>query len=166
MMNYIQQLHHWAKGDLLQAKIMLAWAFIFCLPLICYCFKINKIFYKGLIIPLILLVLMLFGYGSYLLITKDKEVQKLEQQYLENQKRIISKEQSRGNANSQSYVVFKTIWGSLLLVSIIIYLLASSMYIKGFSAGCIILFLTLLITDTLFHARLNVYLSFLQELNK
>ncbi|WP_418123755.1 hypothetical protein ACNFU2_03530 [Chryseobacterium sp. PTM-20240506] len=166
MMNYIQQLHHWAKGDLLQAKIMLAWAFIFCLPLICYCFKINKIFYKGLIIPLILLVLMLFGYGSYLLITKDKEVQKLEQQYLENQKEIISKEQSRGNANSQSYVVFKTIWGSLLLVSIVIYLLASSMYIKGFSAGCIILFLTLLITDTLFHARLNVYLSLLQELNK
>lgn len=164
-MDFIQQLNTWAKGDLFQAKLMIAWIFIFCLPLIFYSIKTHHVFFKGMIIPLSLLILMLLGYGSYLLTTKGREIQKIETQYSENHQQTLKEEQAKANQNSKSYVMFKTIWGTLLLFSILFYFLLNGIYMKGLSAGCILLFLTLFITDTFFHARLKTYLSFLQELS-
>lgn len=163
-MHFIQHFNNWAKGDLFQAKLMIVWGFIFCLPLIVYSIRTHHVFFKGMIIPLNLLTFILLSYGSYLLITKGKEVQKVERQYFENQDQTFKKEQVKANENNKSYIVFKTVWGSLLLLSVVLYFLVNSIYMKGLSMGFMILFLSLLITDTFFHERLKTYLSFLKEL--
>ncbi|WP_261512163.1 hypothetical protein [Chryseobacterium paludis] len=162
-MDFIQQFSNWTKGDLIQAKLMIAGIIIFCVPLIFYSTKTSDVFFKGLIIPLSILSLMLLSYGGYLLVTKGKEIQRVEKEYSKNHQLTLTKEYIKAKKDSKSYVIFKTIWVSLFILSIFLYLLFDSCYMKGLSFGFIILFLVLFMTDTFFHARSKTYLSFIQE---
>lgn len=163
--DYLQLFNNWAKGDIIQARFMIGSALVAGIPLILFSIRTSNEIGKGMIIPLGLLSLILFSYGSYLSVTKPKEIERTEKHYIENQKLTIKEEKVRLEKDNRSYVAFKRIWISLFVVFALLHFLISSSYFQGLSLGFAFLFSILLITDIFFHARLKVFLSFVQELN-
>jgi len=162
MMNFLQYFNDWVKGDLVQAKVMIGTAVFLCIPFIWFSTRSVNSFFKGTMIPAVVLSVVFLSYGTYLLVTKSKEIPVMEKMYSEDGTAVLQKEKERTAKDSRSYMIFRTVWLSVFIISGLSYFLISGTCFKGFSSGCMILFFSLFITDSCFHSRLKTYRAALE----
>lgn len=162
-MDFLQQLQHFTKGELLQGKWMIGIAIVVLFPLAFLLFKSNFSLQKGMAIPFCLLMIISIGYGSYVLYSKPKHFTETEKEIQLNPKEKLDSELQKVKADDKSYTTLKYVWGTCIIVSIVLYFVIGKDFHKGLSLGFAILFLSFLIIDSFFHQRLN---SYLEELNK
>lgn len=154
-MNYIQQLHNYSKGDTLQGWVMLSVAVLLVVLIIGITKSINPLL-RGMLVPLILLLMMNLGYGGYLVFKKPKNVAIIEQQSQKHPNQIENK-LSELQKEGRSYATTKTIWAVLLIVSVFLYFVFARDYYKGVTLGFMVMFLGMLIIDAFLHHRLKEY---------
>ncbi|WP_312553280.1 hypothetical protein [Empedobacter brevis] len=162
-MDILQQLQHFTKGELIQGKWMIGIAIIVLLPLVFFLFKSNLSLQKGMAIPVGLLMAISIVYGSYVLYSKPKYLTETEKEIQLNPKEKLDSELQKVKTDDKSYTTLKYVWGTCVIVSIVLYFVVGKDFHKGLSLGFAILFLSFLIIDSFFHQRLN---SYLEELNK
>lgn len=160
-MDMLHQLHFWAKGDATQGKYMLIAGVILAIAAIMIIINGNFI-QKGMLIPLGLLLIINFGYGGFLTLTRTDHAKKVQELYTENAQEAASQELMKAEKDSKTYGLVKSVWGGLMVVGVAMFFFLPGDYWKGLSLGIIVLCTAGLIIDTFLHHRLEPYLAALR----
>jgi hypothetical protein len=160
-MDFIQQIQVWTRGELEQGKWMLVISLLL-LPVLFLLLKSGNALSRGMVIPLSVLFLIIAGYGSYLVISRTKNTEQIENEFRQNAGQTIESQHQKATKDEKDFTLLKSIWGAMVVVSILLYFFTKEYY-RGLSLGLAVMFVGLLITDTFLHYRLNQYRNALQE---
>jgi len=161
-MDFIQHLQTWTKGDLQQGKWMIAIAIFILLPICVLLFKSTNSLQKGATIPLVLLIIMNIGYGSYLLFSKPKYAEERTARFRINNEETIKNEFIKIKVDDKTYTMTTYVWTGLLFVSIICFFVFTKAYFQGMSLGFAMMFLGMLLIDVFLQQRLEKFMSLFQ----
>ena len=163
-MDLIQYTSVWAKGDLLQGRIMFGVGILLLIAAVTILTNSHTLL-KGTLIPMGLAVLILVVYGGFLAFSRSGHLEKTRTAYAENQEHAIQQEYDKAIADNKNYTMLKPIWIGLIIISAILFFVFKTDYLKGLSMGLIGLFFIVLVLDTLLQYRLKPYLEILTQLN-
>ena len=162
-MEIIEHATTWVKGEVLQGKIGLSAAILMAIAFL-YFANFQQSFYKGMIIPFIILQLVLLGYSSYQLIIRPKHIAKLEQIQAQNPQSALEMELTKSQKDDEIFSKIRIVWASLLLLSLLGAFLFNNSFYKGMSVGFVIFFIVAYLFDTFLHLRLKTYLTALFQI--
>lgn len=163
IMELLELTTNWVKGEVLQGKIMLTIGILLLIGGI-YILRSDHEILRGTLIPLGLSVLALIGYGGFQTLGRPAHIPKVTELHAENPQQAIVQEYEKATNDDRVYSTLKIVWPILIVVSVILYFVFSSEYLKGLSIGLMGLFLTILLLDTTLHYRLSFYLEGLSKL--
>jgi len=161
-MDFKQQLQTWAKGDILQGRIMTVVGILIG-AFIIHLLNNKSPMHDGILIPLGLLFLAYVGYGGFLWFSRPKHLQNAQESYQKSPATAIQTELEKAENDHKAYSRLKPIWIGLFIISIGLWFFLSNEYWKGVSLGLIIMSFGGLMIDTFLHRRLKPYLHFLKE---
>lgn len=162
-MNLLDHTTTWVRGEVYQGKIMIILGIV---VLICFIalFKGNSDLLRGMTIPVGLVLLILFGYGGFQIIGRPPHINKVSELLEKSPEKVIEQEYTKAQKDNKTYSMLKKVWVSLIVVSALSYLVFSSNYLHGLSIGCVGLFFTTLLVDSILHQRLITYMRALEKL--
>jgi hypothetical protein len=163
-MDFIEYANSWSKSEVTQGRIMIATGILVLLAFVSI-LKSNNEFLRGALIPLSLLVLVLIGYGSYILYSRPAHVQSSIELYKQSKEKAIESEKEKHiNDNKAGKTLTKYVYPGLVILSSLMLFFVSSPNYKGMAIGFIILFAATYIIDTGFVSRSDAFLEFLNKL--
>ncbi len=162
-MDFIEHTNNWAKSEVTQARIMIGIGVLLLVAFIGIIKNQNELL-RGAIIPMGLLLVILLGYGGYVLYSRPAHVKESITFYKQSEKEAIVKEQTKHINDNKAGKTLLKIYPILMLVSIIALLFASNPYYKGMAIGFALLFIATYVIDSGFVSRSDSFLSFLSEL--
>lgn len=162
-MDFIEYANSWFKSELTQAKIMIAIGVLLVVAFIGI-IRSNNEFLRGSLTPIGLLLVILLGYGSYILYSRPAHAKESIALYQQSEKEAIEKEIEKHINDNKAGDTLLKIYPILMLISIVLLFFVSSPYYKGMSIGFAVLFIATFIIDYGFVSRSNAFLSFLSEL--
>ncbi len=162
-MNLIEHTTQWVKGEVLQGRIGFS---LSILALICFLYFVNlqETFYKGIVLPFSLLLLVIMGYSSFQMIMRPKHIEKVQQELIINPEKAVQTELIKVQKDDAFFSKLKMVWAVLFVVSGILFFSLNNEFWKGVSLGFVGLFLVAYIFDSFLHHRLQTYLFALQKL--
>ncbi|QCW98691.1 hypothetical protein FGM00_00590 [Aggregatimonas sangjinii] len=163
-MGFLEHTAIWVKGEVLHGKVMTLLGMVL---LLC-CFFIwrngNELL-KGMLIPILLVVLITVGFGTMLMTTRPKHLQKLVIASRTNQREVFEKERARAFKNQNAYSKYYIAWAIVLMGGLIFFFLTNRLYCKGLALGILFLAISALIIDTLMHERSKTYYHAIETMN-
>lgn len=162
-MNIIDYTTDWVKGEITQGTIMIVLGVIFTIV----CFLIWKSgggLIKGMIIPMLPVIFVFLGYGSWLYISKPQQLQKLTIVYENSHETFHQVEEERILKEKNSYLKFKLTWGIVLIIGLVLLFYTSKPYFKGVALGLLFFGFCALSVDTFLENRANIYYDNIQVL--
>ncbi len=162
-MNLLDYTSAWVKGEVFQGKIMLLIGVVVLVAAIAI-FRSDNSILRGTLIPMILMLLIFFGYGGFQTFSRPGHINKVEELHAENPSEAIKQELTKAQSDDKTYQTLKVVWVILIAVSALLYLVFSTPYLKGLSIGLVGLFLANLLLDSTLHFRLQQYLKGLELL--
>lgn len=151
-MDFLKHTASWVQGEVTQGKVMTLLGIIL---LIC-CFFIwrnGSDILKGALVPLLLVVVILMGYGIFQIIARPGHLTTITINYQENPQEAIVKEKGRVYKDKNAYTKFKIAWAFLMIAGLIFYFLTGKLYYKGLALGILFLSISALIIDTIMQQR-------------
>lgn len=127
-------------------------------------FRSNHEILKGSLIPLALIVVASLGYGGFLAFTRVSHAVSVEEGLQEDPQKTISQELEKAERDHTAYSRFKPMWAALMVVSVILFFVLKTPYLKGLCLGLIAMFFFVLVLDTTLHHRLKPYYTELSRL--
>ncbi|MFZ6665705.1 hypothetical protein [Peijinzhouia sedimentorum] len=162
-MEVIELTTRWVKGEVLQGKIGLVIGFLIGIAFLNFA-DFQHPFYKGMIIPFVILEIVLLGYSSYQLVMRPKYIVKVEQVYIQRPQSALEMQLKKSRKDDLVYRMIRILWVSLLLGSLLFAFLLNHPLYKGMSIGFAGFFFVAYFFDTILHLRLKIYLKTLQQL--
>lgn len=156
--DFFQDYYAWTKGEIEQGKWMVT-AAVLLAPVLILLVKNSNVILRGMTLPLFMLFAVNIGYGGYLLVNRNQQEQKVEMQTKSPADEALKNESQKLKKDHNVFVILKKIWVTLIVVSLILYLMTPEGYYKGLALGFAIMFVGLLTVDTLLHHRLIQYLE-------
>lgn len=157
-MNLLEHTKVWVSGEVLQGKIMVVMGIALLIAWIAILRSEHSLL-KGSIIPIALMLVVLLGYGGMQVLVRPTHVQKVSTLYAESPEKALEQEVQKANKDNKAYSTLKPIWAILIVLSLVLYFVFPTDYIKGLSIGLAALFLSLLILDTILQHRLGIYVE-------
>ena len=163
-MDFIEYTNTWAKNEVAQGRIMIGIGLLL-LFVVYSIFRSQNELLKGALIPLGLLLVVLIGYGIYILYSRPTHAKESIALYQKSETEAIEKEKTKHiNDNKAGKTLLKYVYPSILLLSAISLLLVQSPYYKGMALGFALLAIATFIMDYGFVSRSDAFLSFLKNL--
>lgn len=163
-MDFIEYANAWSKSEVTQGRIMIGIGVILLFVLYSI-FRSQNELLKGTLIPLGLLLVILIGYGSYILYSRPAHVKESIALYEKSRVEAIEKEKVKHiNDNKAGKTLLRYIYPILMIISALGLLLLSSPYHKGMALGFVLLFGSTYIIDNGFVSRSDAFLLFLNNL--
>lgn len=148
-----QIVQNWLKAELLQGKIMIGFGVLVLVAFIGI-FRSQNELLRGMLIPFSLLILVLIGYGGYILQSRPVHLKQSTELFEHAKEEAITQEIAKHtNDNKAGKTLIKYVYPSLIIVSAIALFLLSSLYYKGMAIGFILLFASTLVIDNGFVTR-------------
>ena len=120
---------------------------------------------RGAIIPLSLLLLILVGYGSYILYSRPAHARSSIALYQQDRATATEQEKSKHiNDNKAGKTLMRYVYPGLMLLSVLTLLVMSSPYYRGMALGFVLLFVCTYVIDYGFVSRSDDFISFLNTL--
>ena len=165
-MDFIEYTNSWVRSEVIQGRIMIGIGIV--LLFVFYSiFRSQNIFLKGTLIPLGLLLVILIGYGSYILYSRPTHAKESIELYQDSKSEAIEKEKEKHtNDNKVGKILLKYAYPILMILSVIGLLIFSSPYYKGMAIGFVFLFVSAYIMDNGFVSRSDEFLLYLNEYRK
>jgi len=160
-MEIIKYTTQWVKGEVIHGKIAVALAIISFIAFL-YFANFQQSFYKGMILPIVFIQMVLLGYGSFQIVKRPSHINKVAQEIKIQPAETLKKELLKAQNDNKVYSILKPIWAVLFVVSIALFFVLKNDFWQGMSFGFIIWFLVAFIFDTFLHQRLKAYLSSLE----
>lgn len=164
-MDFIQQLQTWAKGDVLQGKIMLGAGVVLLISLIGI-FRGESEVLRGSLIPLGLALVVLIGYGSYVIFSRQGHVQEISILYEKTPIEAIGLEINKQQKDYDSCKTLMKVYPLLMLIAVLGVIFLPSMHYKGMAMGFLLLFITAFLIDSNFASRSYPFLESLRILTQ
>lgn len=163
-MDFIEYANNWAKSEVTQAKIMIGIGILLLVAFIAIIKSENELL-RGMLIPMSLLLIILIGYGGYILYSRPAHINESIALYQQSEKEAITKEQTKHINDNKAGKTLLKVYPILMLISVIALFFVSSPYYKGMAVGFAILFIATFIIDSGFVSRSDAFLSFLSKFN-
>ncbi|AZA77295.1 hypothetical protein EG347_07140 [Chryseobacterium sp. G0186] len=157
------QLQIWAKGEIAQGKRMLSISVLLIL-LVILALKSENTLFRGMMIPISLLLILNTGYGIYLVTNRVKYTEEINRQFKKDAAKTVAAEYTKVKSEKKNYTVLRMVWAASIVISIIFCFIFTKDYDRGLSLGCTGLFFGLLCIDTFLHDRLSIYFKNLESL--
>ena len=161
-MDIINHTSQWVEGEVIQGRIMLG-AGILAIIALFYFIDFQQLFYKGMILPFILLQLVLLGYGGFQIYMRPEHFKEIQQSIKINSQNALKAEIEKVQNDDKVYSWLRTLWAALFIVSLFLFLFFKNDFAREMSFGFAIWFLAAFICDSFLHHRLKCYLSQLQQ---
>lgn len=163
-MNFIEYTNTWAKNEVTQGRIMIGIGLIL-LFVVYSIFRSQNELLKGGLIPLGLLLVVLIGYGSYILYSRPAHARESIALYQRAKIEAIEKEKVKHiNDNKAGKTLIKYVYPILMIISATALFILQSQYFKGMALGFLLLFVSTYIMDSGFVSRSDAFLIFLNKL--
>lgn len=163
-MDFIEQLNGWNKGEIVQARTMMAIGALFVIAFLGI-LKSEVPFMKGALMPVGLIVLLLIGYGGYILYSRPLHAKESIELYQKSQEEAVAKELLKHTKDNRAGKTLIKIYPVLAIISLLILMLISNQYFKGMAMGFTFLFLITHIMDHGFIRRSDTVIEFLSKLS-
>ncbi len=161
-MDFIQQLQIWEKAELLQAKIMIGIGVVALFAFIGI-FRSESELLRGMLIPLGLILVILIGYGGYILQSRPAHAKEAIALYQKDREEGIKKEIEKHETDNKAGNTLLKVYPIILLLSSLALIFVHSPYYKGMALGFALLAITTFIMDYGFVSRSNTVLEFLKS---
>jgi len=163
-MDFIEYTNTWAKSEVTQGRIMIGIG-ILLLFVFYSIFRSQNELLKGSLFPLGLLLVVLIGYGSYILFSRPAHAKESIALYQESKTEAIEAEKVKHiNDNKAGKTLLRYAYPVLMIISALALLFVSSQYYKGMALGFVLLFVSTYIIDNEFVSRSDAFLPFLNNL--
>ena len=163
-MNFIEYINTWAKSEVTHGRIMIGIGILLLLTFYTI-FRSQNELLKGALIPLGLLVVILIGYGGYILYSRPAHAKSSIASYQSAETEAIAQEKEKHiNDNKAGKTLIRFVYPGLMLLSVVALFLVSTPYYKGMALGFILLFVSTYIMDSGFVSRSDAFLDFLETL--
>jgi len=159
----LEHTNNWVKGEVTQGWVMLIGGIVMAIACY-YCWKADSAIIRGMLIPLILVMLIFMGYGSSLIWGRPGKAKALTTAYQQNERMTVQEEIQRLTKEGGTYSMTIKGWVVTIIVGIALYFLLSAGYYKGLGMGIAFLGLMALITDLFLSKRAANYLELIQNL--
>jgi hypothetical protein len=117
-MNFIEYENTWVKSEVAQGRIMIGIGVLLLLVFFIILRNQNELF-KGALIPLSLLLLILIGYGSYILYSRPAHAKESISLYEQSKEEAIEKEKTKHiNDNKAGKILLRFVYQGLFPTSI------------------------------------------------
>lgn len=163
-MDFIEYINTWVKSEVLQGRIMLGIGIMLLFGFVAILRSENALM-RGSLIPLGLLLIVLIGYGSYILYSRPAHVKESISLYERSAKEAITQETAKHINDNKAGKTLLRIYPILMLVSVIVLFFVSAPYYKGMALGFALLFISIFIIDSGFVSRSDSFLTFLKTLH-
>lgn len=161
-MDFIEYTNIWVQREVTQGRIMIGIGILFLLVFYSIFRNQNELL-RGSLIPLGLLVVMLLGYGGYILYSRPAHAKEGIALYQTNKTEAIAKEKVKHiEDNKAGKTLMRYVYPTIILISAIALFLVSTPYYKGMALGFILLALSTYVTDYGFVSRSDAFLEFLK----
>ena len=162
-MDLITHTTQWVKGEILQGRIAFGIGILIAIAFL-YFANFQQSFYKGMILPFVIVQLVLLGYSSYQMVMRPKHIETVEKSLSISSQNAIATELEKSQKDDKVFSTLRPIWAILFVVSLILFFFLGNEFFKGMSLGFVVLFTVAFTYDTFLHLRLKTYLSALQNL--
>ena len=163
-MDLLKHTIRWVNGEVLQGSIGLGIGILIAIVFL-YSVNFQQSFYKGMILPFVLVQFLLLGYSSFQILMRPKHIAKVEQSLSENPQRTLKTELEKSLKDDSVYSKIRVFWAVLFVLSVILFFALANDFFKGMSLGFAAFFIVVYTFDTLLHLRLKTYLSAIQNIN-
>jgi hypothetical protein len=163
-MDLLKHTIKWVNGEVLHGSIGLGIGILIAIAFL-YSANFQQSFYKGMILPFVLVQFLLLGYGSFQILMRPKHSAKVEQSLSENPQMALKAELKKSLKDDSVYSKIRFFWAVLFVLSVILFFALANDFFKGMSLGFAVFFIVAYTFDTLLHLRLKTYLSALQNIN-
>jgi len=153
----------WVKGEVMQGKMMIILGVLIAVASY-FIWKSSDEFTRGLLIPLILVMLICLGYGANLFWGRPAKLNTLTTEFQNNSTGVIQAEKERLQKEAATYSMTTKAWAVLAVVGLLLYFFLSSAYYKGVGIGVLLFGLTALLTDIFLSRRVATYLEQIQNI--
>lgn len=162
-MDFIEQTNLWVKSEVLQGRIMVGLGVLLLIVFIAI-FKSQNELLKGTLIPFSLLLLVLIGYGSYILYSRPAFANESIAQFETSKEQAIAQARAKHiNDNKAGDTLIKYVYPTFMLIAVIALFIIGAPFYKGLALGAILLFVATYIIDTGFVSRSNAFIAFLNN---
>ena len=162
-MDFVEYANTWAKSEVLQAKIMIGLGGILLFGLIAVLRGEHELL-RGAFIPLGLLLVILLGYGSYILYSRPAHAKERIALYQKSPQEAITKETEKHiNDNKFGNALLRYVYPVLIIVSALALFFVPGPYYRGMAIGFILLFASTYIIDYGFVSRSDAFISYLNS---
>ena len=162
-MDFIEYTNAWANKEVRQGRIMIGLGFLTLLAFY-FSFQNENHWLRGAVIPLGLLLVVLIGYGGYILYSRPAHARASIARFQNSKEDAIEKEKAKHiNDNKSGKMLLRYVYPGLMLISVLVSLLIPDPYYKGMAVGFILLFASTYIMDNGFVTRSDAFLSFLDS---
>ncbi|MBL6730739.1 MAG: hypothetical protein ISP74_07495 [Bacteroidia bacterium] len=162
-MDFIEYTNTWVKNEVTQGRIMIGIGVLLLIAFIGIIKSQNELL-RGTLIPMSLLLVILLGYGGYILCSRPAHARDSIALYQQSDKEATAKEQTKHVNDNKAGKTLLKIYPVLMLVSIVLLLFVSAPYFKGMAIGFALLFIATFLIDSGFVSRSDAFLSFLSKL--
>jgi len=164
-MSFTEYIYTWVKNEVLQGRIMIGIGVIL-IPAFIAIMKGEHGLLKGSLIPLGLLLIILIGYGSFILYSRPAHAKISIELFEKSETEGMVKEKAKHISDNKAGNTLLKVYPVLMLVSVIPLFFGISDYYKGLSLGFILLFISVYIIDYGFVSRSNNFISFLNTMTR
>lgn len=160
-MEFSEYITEWVNQEILQARIMIGLGLIVLLAVWRIVVGDNDLL-RGALLPLGLLLVLLLGYGGYILYSRPAHAEQSIALYDKSVSEAITRESAKHTNDNKMGETLLKIYPILMLISVIALMLFTMPFYKGMAAGFLLLFLSIYVIDTGFVTRSNAFLTYLQ----
>lgn len=138
-MEFLEQLQLWSKGDVLQGKIMVVVGVVTLIAFIGIMRSNNELL-RGTLIPLGLALVVLIGYGAYVIQSRPAHVNEMQIAYEQSAQSAIKAEIAKQAKDYGSCKMLTNIYPYLMIAMALLIMFVASPYYKGMALGFLVLF--------------------------
>jgi len=155
-MTLLESAAGWVGGEVAQGKVMLALGAVLLLG--CYVFwQQGSDLARGLILPMIIVVVVSFSYGGWLVSARPGQLDKIRQADRDDAVSALISERQRAQKEIDAYGAYKIAWIAIVGLSLLGIVLIGNRFLYGLSLGFLIFGCTALTVDAFLENRITQY---------
>ncbi len=162
-MSFIEYINDWVKSEVLQGKIMVGIG-VLLVPAVIAIIRSEHQLLKGSIIPLSLLLIILVGYGGFILYSRPAHMKASIERYESSTSEAYAQEKEKHINDNKAGDALMKVYPILAILSLLPLFLNIPFYYKGMGLGFALMFISIYIIDYGFVSRSNAFIAYLDTL--